>query len=83
MDACAEEARAIHALYEYGSKWGRIRWRTSNGAVRAWALPDAPKFRTVDSALGQYISKPPNVSWMTDPPDLNEGLQWAVSTVVP
>jgi len=79
VDACANEARAIRALYAYASKWGRLRWETASGTVRAWALPTAPEFRPVYVALDHYVSKPPDVSWMKEPPKLDNDLLWALS----
>ena len=77
---CEDDARLTGKLYLHGCEYGRLRRLTASGKKQVWALPQQ-LFRLSSTALSAHKSEPPDVSWMTDPPNMLASVAWAKQLV--
>ena len=74
---CENDARITAALHAHGMNLGRLSRTTKSGKVSTWALRPC-LFRTAEDALVGHARKPPDVSWMSDPPDVASLADWVL-----
>ena len=80
VEYCEDDARLTGNIYLHGIRYGRLHRRTASGKKQTWALPQE-LFRKVKHAVKDYKNEPPDVSWMTDPPNIPAALSWAMTLV--
>ena len=80
---CVADVDLLHSIVSTALVQGALSRTTKAGTTRrhvlAGAMDGTPRFRTVDAALAAYCATPPDVSWMTAPPDIGALFLWANS----
>ena len=79
MRYCESDVKVLKSLYDSGLTRGQLIRVTKAGKSRPWVISTEPgdaMFKSANNCLAQWVSSPPNTSWMTDPPNLAESLQW-------
>ena len=77
IDYCENDAILTYKVYKHGIDYGRLQRTTKSGTVQTWAL-EKSLFRSASSALTAHLRHPPNVSWMDNPPDIQNSGKWAL-----
>lgn len=77
VEYCENDARLTAQIYSYGMSEGSLARLTKAGKKNTWSLP-LDGFRTAMTAVKEYRNDPPDVSWMSDPPNLTNTVKWAV-----
>lgn len=78
LEYCEQDTVVLKNVYEYLQSRGGLKRVTNSGKVTSWVAgirPDSAK-KSVDTCLSEYRETPPDVSWMTDPPDISNVLSW-------
>ena len=76
IDYCKSDTDALARLWFQGTREGRLDRTAKNGKPQKWFLKKK-RFRSVSEATAAYYSAPPDVSWMSEPPDFAAVLAWA------
>lgn len=74
LDYCKNDVRCLKDLYiKMINPRAKIFRESKRGKKQRWR----PKLQTVLNATQDYLLRPPDVSWMTNPPKIDSALDWS------
>tara|TARA_E500000178_G_scaffold255883_1_gene252417 strand:- start:99 stop:761 length:663 start_codon:yes stop_codon:yes gene_type:complete len=81
IDYCESDCKVLRNLYNHGLVHGCILRKTRSNKINPWVIAtsnETPIYKSALDCLQRWQSNRPNTSWMTDPPDLQQTLGWAL-----
>ena len=81
IDYCESDCKVLRNLYNYGLVHGCFLRTTRGNKVNPWVIAttnQSPIYKSAYECLQSWKRNPPNTAWMSDPPDLQKTLNWAL-----
>ena len=80
LETCKQDVADTRDVYRYGVKYRRLKRRAKSSRREfKWALPNGA-FATVAQAWATLNDRPPDQTWMSEPPDLRKPVAWIVES---
>ena len=73
--SCEQRVHTLARVLEYRMQQGKVYSISKSGKRRLW-IPRSQFFRKMSECILQYTTEPPDVGWMSQPPNISNSWSW-------